>query len=86
MARSAVLGLAAGYWVVRRGPRFALFAGLAVLFVGLVVATASPSMTVMLFARVAEGLGYLAIVVAAPTLIAREASAKDSQADTCKIR
>lgn len=75
---SAVLGLAAGYWVVRRGPRFALFAGLAVLFVGLVVATASPSMTVMLFARVAEGLGYLAIVVAAPTLIAREASAKDS--------
>ena len=75
---SAVLGLVAGYWVVRRGPRFALFAGLAVLFVGLVVATASPSMTVMLFARVAEGLGYLAIVVAAPTLIAREAGAKDS--------
>ncbi len=75
---SAVLGLVAGYWVVRRGPRFALFAGLTVLFVGLVVATASPSMTVMLFARVAEGLGYLAIVVAAPTLIAREASAKDS--------
>ena len=75
---SAVLGLAAGYWVVRRGPRFALFAGMAVLFVGLVLATLSPSKTVMLLARVAEGLGYLAIVVAAPTLIAREASGRDT--------
>ena len=75
---SAALGLAAGYWVVRRGPRFALFAGMAVLFVGLVLATLSPSKTVMLLARVAEGLGYLAIVVAAPTLIAREASGRDT--------
>ncbi len=51
---------------------------MAVLFVGLVLATLSPSKTVMLLARMAEGLGYLAIVVAAPTLIAREASGRDT--------
>ncbi len=74
---AALLGLVAGLWVVRRGPRFALLAGLTVLISSVLIATLSSSVTLLLVARVAEGLGFLAIVVAAPTLIAREASSKD---------
>lgn len=74
---SALLGLIAGYWVVRRGPRFALVVGLIVLSVSVLLGTVSSSVTLLLASRIAEGLGYLAIVVAAPTLIAREATSKD---------
>lgn len=75
---TAVLGLAAGHWVVKNGLRTSLLAG-ALLLLGCVLVTAlTASLPVLIGARILEGLGYLAIVVAAPTLIAREATAEDA--------
>ena len=62
----------AGYWVVRKFT-FALFAGMAVLFVGLVLATASPQDRDAL-SRVAEGLRLSGDCRRRAHLIAREAS------------
>ncbi len=75
---SAAFGLIAGYWVVRIGLRTALVAGACVMGLCATVAALVPVAPVLLGARVLEGLGYLAVVVAAPTLIAREASGRDT--------
>jgi len=75
---SAFLGLAAGYLVVQRGARQILVFGLITLAAGAGLAAFSNSVTMLLLVRSLEGVGYLGIVVAAPTLIARVATPKDA--------
>jgi MFS family permease len=77
---SALLGIAAGYWVARKGPRFALRAGSLALAAAVLASAVAPSAPFLLAARLAEGFGYLAIAVAAPTLISDAASPGDRPA------
>jgi MFS family permease len=74
---SALLGLLAGYWVVRKGLRASVLLGALLMAVCAIAAAISTSLPMLVGARVVEGLGYLMVVVAAPTLIAREATQKD---------
>jgi len=63
-------GLAAGILVARAGARRMLLAALAAAAVLSALQAALPPLPVMLASRVAEGAAHLAIVVAAPTLMA----------------
>lgn len=75
-AASAVLGLAAGYWVVRTGLRRSLIIGALIMGASALISVAITSVPVLIGARILEGIGYLVVVVAAPTLIARDAAPK----------
>ena len=79
-AVAALLGTPAGLWVRRRGGRRALLAGLAILAVTGTAGAAAPGLGWMLTARVAEGAGFLLVVVAAPTLLVEMAARKDQPA------
>lgn len=70
---SAVLGMAAGVWVARQGARRILFLGSVVLAIGALASSFASSAAGLLAVRAFEGIGYLGIVVAAPTLIAHSA-------------
>lgn len=74
---SAALGLIAGVWVTRKGLRSSLIAGAIILGIATLVSAIAFSTPMLLAARILEGFGYLLIVVAAPTLIAMNATAKD---------
>jgi MFS family permease len=76
-AVAALLGTPAGLWVRRRGGRRALLAGLALLAVTGVAGAGAPGAGWMLVARVAEGIGFLLVVVAAPTLLVQMAARAD---------
>jgi MFS family permease len=76
----ALLGTPAGLWVRRRGGRRALLAGLAILAVTGVAGAGAPGVGWMLAARVVEGVGFLLVVVAAPTLLVQMAARKDQPA------
>jgi predicted MFS family arabinose efflux permease len=73
----ALLGTPAGLWVRRRGGRRALLAGLAILAVTGVAGAGVPGVGWMLAARVVEGVGFLLVVVAAPTLLVQMAARED---------
>jgi predicted MFS family arabinose efflux permease len=73
----ALLGTPAGLWVRRRGGRRALLAGLAILAVTGVAGAGVPRVGWMLAARVVEGVGFLLVVVAAPTLLVQMAARED---------
>lgn len=77
---SAMFGLVAGYGVGRFGAGRVLVLGTAILAAGVLLAALSVSVPMLLAVRVLEGIGYLGVVVAAPTLIAREAAPKDMPA------
>lgn len=77
---SAAFGILAGYRVMRAGPRRALLLGALALAGCTLAASAAPTAGVLLLCRVLEGFGYLAIAVAAPTLITGAASPKDRPA------
>jgi len=79
-AVAALLGTPAGLWVRRRGGRRALLAGLAILAVTGGVGAAVPGVGWMLAARVVEGVGFLLVVVAAPTLLVEMAGREDQPA------
>jgi len=79
-AVAALLGTPAGLWVRRRGGRRALLAGLAILAVTGGVGAAVPGVGWMLAARVVEGVGFLLVVVAAPTLLVEMAGREDHPA------
>jgi predicted MFS family arabinose efflux permease len=79
-ALAALLGTPAGLWVRRRGGRHALLAGLAILAVTGTAGAAAPGLGWMLAARVAEGIGFLLVVVAAPTLMVEMAGRRDQPA------
>jgi MFS family permease len=70
----ALLGTPAGLWVRRRGGRRALLAGLTILAVAGVAGAGAPGVGWMLAARVVEGVGFLLVVVAAPTLLVQMAA------------
>jgi MFS family permease len=72
-AMAALLGTPAGLWVRRRGGRRALLAGLAMLAAAGGAGAAAPGAGWMLAARAAEGIGFLLVVVAAPTLMTQMA-------------
>lgn len=74
---SAALGLIAGYWVMRAGLRASLVMGAFVMGACAVAAALVSTIPMLIGVRIVEGLGYLLIVVAAPTLIAQEATQKD---------
>ncbi len=77
---SAVLGVAAGLWVRRRGARAVLLLGGGLLALSILAAASAPSTTFLILMRAVEGIGYLAIVVAAPTFIAEHAAERNQPA------
>jgi Major Facilitator Superfamily len=79
-AVAALLGTPAGLWVRRRGGRRALLAGLAILAATGTAGAAASGLGWMLAARVAEGIGFLLVVVAAPTLLVEMAGRQDQPA------
>jgi predicted MFS family arabinose efflux permease len=79
-AVAALLGTPAGLWVRRRGGRRALLAGLVLLAATGTAGAAAPGPGWMLAARVAEGVGFLLVVVAAPTLLVEMAGRRDQPA------
>lgn len=70
-AVAGVLGAAVGFWLARFGARRALLLGLVILGGAGMLTAAGSGAAVMVAARAIEGVGYLLVVVAAPTLIAR---------------
>ncbi|MEP7312301.1 MAG: MFS transporter [Pseudomonadota bacterium] len=64
-------GVPAGSAVTAIGDRRILMAGLLVIAVGSAVGAAAASYSLLLLSRVVEGLGFLLIVVAAPTILRR---------------
>ncbi len=75
----ALGGVLAGAWVARAGDRRILVAGLLATLLGTAFALAQPqaSFAALLASRVLEGLGFLLITVAGPTVIARLARPTD---------
>jgi len=79
-AIAAIFGAGVGVWLARLGPRRALLLGLVVMAgAGMLTATAR-SWDLMILARATEGIGYLLVVVAAPTLIVRLSNGPDQAA------
>lgn len=74
----ASLGIAAGWAVGRLGTRRPLVAGLALLAVGGVGAGLAAGTGMLFAARLVEAVGYLAVVVAAPTWIVAAARDRDA--------
>lgn len=70
-ATSAALGASAGIVADRFGHRHTAVGGLVILAVGSVLGGLAPSGQTLLAARFIEGVGFLVIVVACPSLIAR---------------
>ncbi|MEM1078127.1 MAG: MFS transporter [Pseudomonadota bacterium] len=75
---SALLGLFAGHWVERAGLRTALTIGAGLIGICALFSAVVASVPALIATRIVEGIGYLFVVVAAPTLIARTATARDA--------
>ncbi len=72
----ATLGGIAGRWLPRVGLRSSLSAAALALALGAAAAAFAQDLVTLALARLVESLGYLAIVVAAPVLIARESEGR----------
>jgi predicted MFS family arabinose efflux permease len=70
-AVGGVLGAAVGFWLARFGARRALLLGLVILAGAGMLTAAGSGANVIIAGRALEGVGYLLVVVAAPTLIVR---------------
>lgn len=73
----ALGGVLAGSAVARAGDRTMLLLGLLATTLGAVMAVATESMAALLASRVVEGLGFLLITVAGPTVLGRIVPASD---------
>ena len=73
----ATLGFVAGLALSRIGCRRSLMAGMALLTICSLAEALAPSSTILFAARAVEGIGYLLVVIAAPTAIAASASETD---------
>jgi len=73
----AVGGVLAGSVVARAGARRMLVLGLVATVLGTLLAVLSASYAVLLASRVVEGLGFVLITVAGPTVLARQVQAAD---------
>ena len=76
-AVAAIFGAGVGVWLARLGARRALTLGLVILAGAGMLTAAGATADLMIAARVAEGFGYLLVVVAAPTLIVRQSRGSD---------
>lgn len=72
---TATLGIALGLFAARLGGRNALLAGLALMTLGCLAGVAAASGAVLIASRVLESLGFVLVVVAAPSLLAVQAAA-----------
>lgn len=72
----ATLGGVAGRWLPRVGLRSSLSVAVLALAVGAAASAFAQDLVTLALARLVESLGYLAIVVAAPVLIARAAEGR----------
>ncbi|MCQ4042680.1 MFS transporter [Streptomyces rubrisoli] len=70
-AVSAVFGIPAGWWVRRFGAQRALSCGLFVMSVAAAVSATAGSWGLLLGSRIAEGVGYLFVLVAGPVVLTR---------------
>lgn len=73
----AVGGVLAGSVVARAGARRMLVLGLVATVLGTLLAVPSASYAVLLASRAVEGLGFVLITVAGPTVLARQVQAAD---------
>ena len=70
-AVGGVFGAAVGFWLAGFGARRALLLGLVILAGAGMLTAAGSGANVLIAARALEGVGYLLVVVAAPTLMVR---------------
>lgn len=73
----AIGGVLAGSVVARAGARRMLVLGLVATVLGTLLAVPSASYAVLLASRAVEGLGFVLITVAGPTVLARQVQATD---------
>ncbi|HEX2256462.1 MAG TPA: MFS transporter [Afifellaceae bacterium] len=73
----ALAGLAAGLIVSRIDPRSSVLAGLAAVALGSGLGALAPGFATLLAARVVEGCGFLAIVIAVPALVTGATAERD---------
>ncbi len=76
-ATSIALGMPVGIFADRLGHRRVIFASLLMLCVGSVWGATAVSGLQLLLARLTEGLGFVGVVVSAPSIIAHAAEASD---------
>ena len=72
---TATLGIALGLVAARLGGRNALLAGLGLLALGSIAGLAAASGTVLTASRVLESVGFVLVIVSAPSLLAVQAAA-----------
>ena len=72
-----VLGMAVGGLAERLGHRRLAILGLATIALASLAGAAAPGATVLLASRALEGIGFVAVVVAIPTLIVRAVASAD---------
>jgi DHA1 family inner membrane transport protein len=70
-ALGATMGIGAGVVVGRLGVRRALIGGMGVIAIGNVIGAGAPDELVLLAARVIEGIGFLGVVLAIPSMLAQ---------------
>jgi DHA1 family inner membrane transport protein len=67
----ATTGIAAGLVVSRLGAKRSLVGGMGVITLGNVIGASAPDQLVLLVARIIEGVGFLAVVLAIPSMLAQ---------------
>jgi MFS transporter, DHA1 family, inner membrane transport protein len=67
----AMTGIGAGLVVGRLGAARSLIGGMGVITLGNVIGASAPDQLVLLVARIIEGVGFLAVVVAIPSMLAQ---------------
>ena len=67
----AMTGIGAGLMVGRLGARRSLIGGMGVITLGNAIGAGAPDQLVLLMARIIEGVGFLAVVLAIPSMFAQ---------------
>lgn len=75
----ATLGMGAGLFARRLGPRRSLVSGMLVMAAGSVLGALSPSPPLLVLSRILEGLGFLGVVVVVPNLLQSVATGRNRQ-------
>jgi predicted MFS family arabinose efflux permease len=74
---AALAGLSAGLVAARLGARRVVLAGLGVMGTAGLLAAAAPTLPLLYAARALEGVAFLAVTIAAPTLLAARVAERD---------
>jgi predicted MFS family arabinose efflux permease len=74
---AALAGLSAGFVAARLGARRVVLVALGVMGAAGLAAAAAPTLPLLYAARVAEGVAFLAVTIAAPTLLAARVAERD---------